>query len=161
VAGRPGREADALAAGIDHALAAARAFEALGLPPARAAAEETLGRLELARGRLERAVEHLRSALSAQQALSDLLGLARTAGALSEALARAGKPRDALVLLAESVELNRVKGSALGVAHNRRAFTKLAPIAEAARLTSMVRELGEKLRAAEEVLGAIHLPGER
>jgi hypothetical protein len=54
-----------------------------------------------------------------------------------------------------------VKGSALGVAHNRRAFTKLAPIAEAARLTSMVRELGEKLRAAEEVLGAIHLPGER
>jgi tetratricopeptide (TPR) repeat protein len=161
VAGRPGREADALAAGIDHALAAARAFEALGLPLARAAAEETLGRLELARGRLERAVEHLRSALSAQQALSDLLGLARTAGALSEALARAGKPRDALVLLAESVELNRVKGSALGVAHNRRAFTKLAPIAEAARLTSMVRELGEKLRAAEEVLGAIHLPGER
>jgi tetratricopeptide (TPR) repeat protein len=161
VKGRPGREADAFAAGIDHALAASRAFEALGLPLGQAAANETLGRLELARGRLDRAVEHLRAALSAQQALSDLLGLARTTGALSEALARAGQPRDALLLLAESVELNRVKGSALGVAHNRRAFTKLAPLADSAGLSAVARELDQKLRAAEEVLGAIHLPGER
>ncbi|MBL9022698.1 MAG: tetratricopeptide repeat protein [Myxococcales bacterium] len=160
VPARPGREADALAAAIDHALAAARVFESLGQPLARARALETLGRLELARGRVDRAVEHLKVALMKQEQLADLIGLARTAGALSEALARSGKTRDALALLAESIEMNRAKGSSLGVALNRRALESLQDSARSAGLAAPLREVEAKLLAAEELLGAISLPGE-
>ena len=95
-----------------------------------------------------------------QEQLADLIGLARTAGALSEALARAGKPRDALAFLAESIEMNRAKGSALGVALNRRALEGLLEPARDAGLAALLREVQAKLLAAEELLGAITLPGE-
>lgn len=160
VPARPGREADALAAAADHALAAARAFEALQQPLARARALETLGRLELGRGRLERAVEHLQTAMAEQQRRADLIGLASTAGALSEALLQAGKHPEALLLLSESIELNHAKGSVLGIAHNRRAFERIAAAARARGLAPAMSEIEQRLAGAEEQLGAISLPGE-
>ncbi len=161
VPARPGREADALSAAADHALAAVRVFEKLGEPFELARALETLGRLELRRGRLDRAIEQLRSALSEQERLSDVIGLARTTGALSEALAKTGRMDDALALLRESVELNSTKGSAVGVAFNRRAFAELTRSPPDRSRAAMVAELESRLVAAEELLGAVVLPGER
>ncbi len=161
VAARPGREVDALSAAADHALAAARAFEQLGEPFERARALETLGRLELRRGRLDRAIEQLRSALAEQERLSDVIGLARTTATLSETLAKAGRVDDALALLGDSIALNSTKGSAVGVAFNRRAFTELTKGPPDRARAALLRELEARLVEAEEQLGAVVLPGER
>jgi tetratricopeptide (TPR) repeat protein len=162
VRARPGREDDALSRALDHAVAARRAFVRLGDVFSAARVEETMGRLELARGRLERAVEHLRHALAEQDRLADLVGLARTSAALSSALLDAGRGDDALALLADAIDLNHQKGSSIGVAYNRRAFealaARVAPGPEAARALAQVRRTRE---AAQRDLGALSLPGER
>lgn len=162
VAARPGRRDDAYARALDHAISAKRSFAELGEAISAARVEETMGRLELGRGRLEEAIEHLKLALAEQDRLSDLVGLARTSAALSSTLLAADRASDALALLADSVELNHQKGSAIGVAYNRRAFDAIAhELRGAPGSAALLGEVRGRLERAEHDLGAIHLPGER
>jgi tetratricopeptide (TPR) repeat protein len=135
-------------------------YERLGDVARAARVHETMGRLELARGRREQAAGHLRSALESQQERGDLSGLARTAASLSSLLARAGQFDHALELLAESVALHARRGSPLGLALNRRALADLARLAPP-KFSSDVEHVLRSLEQAEERLGRIHLPGER
>lgn len=161
VPARPGREEDAVARAIEHATAAKRTFDRLGDSFASARALETLGRLELLRGEPERAVERLRAALALQEKKGDLVGLARTTAALSDTLLGLGRGDEALLLLADSVTLNHQKGSVLGVALNRRSFSAaLRALGPEARGPG-ASDVEARLRAAEEELGTLVLPGER
>ena len=126
VPARPGREADALTMGLDHALAAERTYEKLGVKRELARVWETMGRLELRKGRLERARERLVMAARLEESIGDRVGLARSTAALSELLAASGHEAEALQVLADSIELNLEKGSPIGLAYNRRALAALA-----------------------------------
>ena len=86
VAARPGREADALTMGLNHALAAERAYQRLGAERELARVWETMGRLELRKGRFERARARLVAAVELEESIGDLVGLARSTAALSELL---------------------------------------------------------------------------
>lgn len=158
---RPGRERDGYAMGLDHAIAAERAYRRLGDTREVARVWETMGRLELRRGRVEQAAQRLRAAAEVQAQIGDLTGLARATEALSEVLAASGRDAEALALLRDSVLFNREKGSPLGVALCRRAFDGLAGrLATRQELLPQVRELADLLGLAEGELGALRLPGE-
>ncbi|MGK3995272.1 hypothetical protein [Sorangium sp. So ce1024] len=161
VAARPGRESDALSMGIDHALAAERTYKQIGDTRELARVWETIGRLELRKGRLDRATQRLTAAIEAEEALGDLIGLARSTAALAEVLAAKGLPREALALLAESVAMNLEKGSPVGLAFNRRALHALVPnISLQGEEAAMLRQIATQLAAAEATLGRLKLPGE-
>jgi len=160
VAARPGREDDALASALDHALAARKAYARLSDVFACARVLETTGRLELKRGRIDKAVASFEAALIEQQRISDLVGLARTTAGLSEALRAADRPKEALELLSDSIALNHQKGSVIGIAFNRRAFDVLAPALSEPAVLAATLEVRSRLEAAEAELGAIHLAGE-
>lgn len=158
---RPGRERDGYSMGLDHAIAAERAYRRLGDTREVARVWETMGRLELCRGRIEQAAQRLRAATEVQAQIGDLTGLARTTEALSEVLAASGRDAEALALLRDSVLFNREKGSPLGVALCRRAFDGLARrLAGREDLRPQVREVADLLGLAEGELGALRLPGE-
>jgi tetratricopeptide (TPR) repeat protein len=162
VAARPGRESDALSMGLDHAIAAERVYRKLGAPRELARVWETMGRIELRKGRNPRAMERFSSAMQVQESIGDLIGLARSTAGLSELLLAMGRARDALALLAESVGFNLEKGSPLGLAYNRRAFdAMIARIPGDAELTAIAAQVEARLAKAESVLGRISLPGER
>lgn len=164
VAARPGREADALAMGKSHAQAAEQTYRRLGAARELTRVWETLGRLEIRAGRIERALENLTGALQAQRDLGDVIGLARTTAALSEALSASGQHAAALGLLRESISLNLEKGSPIGLAYNRRTLEQLAQRGGQSRdrgqIALALDEALKSLIAAEESLGRIHLPGE-
>lgn len=164
VAARPGREADAIAMGKSHAQAAEQTYRRLGAARELTRVWETLGRLEIRAGRIERALENLTGALQAQRDLGDVIGLARTTAALSEALSASGQHAAALGLLRESISLNLEKGSPIGLAYNRRTLEQLAQRGGQARdrgqIALALDEALKSLIAAEESLGRIHLPGE-
>ncbi|WP_437736675.1 hypothetical protein [Sorangium sp. So ce1335] len=161
VAARPGRESDALSMGIDHALAAERTYKQLGDARELARVWETIGRLELRKGRLDRATQRLTAAIEAEEALGDLIGLARSTAALAEVLSAKGLHREALAVLAESMAMNLEKGSPLGLAYNRRALNALVPnISLQGEEAEMLRQIAAQLAAAEAALGRLRLPGE-
>ncbi|WP_437552369.1 hypothetical protein WME97_13785 [Sorangium sp. So ce367] len=161
VPARPGRESDALSMGLDHALAAERAYKQLGDARELARVWETIGRLELRNGRLDRATQRLTAAIEAEEALGDLLGLARSTAALAEVLSAKGLHREALAVLAESMVMNLEKGSPLGLAYNRRALNALVPnISLQGEEAEELRKLAAQLAAAEAALGRAKLPGE-
>ncbi|WP_437768619.1 hypothetical protein WMF27_12585 [Sorangium sp. So ce281] len=161
VPARPGRESDALSMGLDHALAAERAYKQLGDTRELARVWETIGRLELRNGRLDRATQRLTAAIEAEEALGDLLGLARSTAALAEVLSAKGLHREALAMLAESMVMNLEKGSPLGLAYNRRALNALVPnISLQGEEAEELRKLAAQLAAAEAALGRAKLPGE-
>jgi hypothetical protein len=123
---------------------------------------ETMGRLELKRGKLDRAAARLSAAIQMQESLGDVLGLAKTTATLSEVFAADGRLRDALAVLGDSVALNLEKGSVIGLAYNRRALEALVSSAPAsAGLSDGIKEVASRLITAESVLGRISLPGER
>lgn len=162
VAARPGRESDALLMGLDHAIAAERTYKKVGARRELGRVWETMGRLELKRGRLERAAERLSAAMQIQEGIGDVLGLARTTAALSEVLAASGRYREAFAVLGDSVALNLEKGSPIGLAFNRRALDALSRSAPAgAGVDEALKEVAGRLVDAESVLGRIVLPGER
>ena len=160
VPARPGREDDALALGLDHALAAERAFRRLGAPREASRVLTTMGRIEARRGRLTRAAERITGAVKLQESIGDVIGLARSTAALSEVLAEGGQIREALHLLADSLVLNFEKGSSLGLAYNRRSFEALAHT-DAAReqAAELLAEIETRMLAMEEKLGRIPIPG--
>ncbi|WP_437784175.1 hypothetical protein [Sorangium sp. So ce1097] len=161
VAARPGRESDALSMGIDHALAAERTYKQLGDTRELARVWETIGRLELRKSRLDRATQRLTAAIEAEEALGDLIGLARSTAALAEVLSAKGLHREALAVLAESVAMNLEKGSPVGLAYNRRALHALVPnISLQGEEATMLRQIAAQLAAAEATLGRLRLPGE-
>ncbi|WP_437930429.1 hypothetical protein WMF37_14670 [Sorangium sp. So ce291] len=161
VVARPGRESDALSMGIDHALAAERTYKQLGDTRELARVWETIGRLELRKGRLDRATQRLTAAIEAEEALGDLIGLARSTAALAEVLSAKGLHREALAVLAESMAMNLEKGSPLGLAYNRRALNALVPnISLQGDEAELLRKIAAQLAAAEAVLGRLKLPGE-
>lgn len=162
VAARPGRESDALTMGLDHALAAERTYRRLDAKRELARVWETMGRLELRKGRLDRARERLSAAVEAEEATGDLVGLARSTAALSELLAADGRVEDALAVLSDSIALNFEKGSPIGLAFNRRALAALEQAAGGARAADgPLGETRARLESAESVLGRMKLPGER
>lgn len=151
VEARPGRADDAIAMGVEHGAAAAKAYAALGMPWEEARVWETLGRLELARGARAAALEQLRRTAQRQQQLGDALGLGATVQALAEAMAAAGQPDEAIELLRDSLALNAEKGSARGLARvteSLEAFVAaLSPAARAA-LTEPIGALQADLALA-------------
>ncbi len=157
---RPGREEDAVRIGIEHALAAEEAYRDLGLPREQARVWETLGRLELLRGRADAAIERLEASVRAQQRFGDVLGLARSAAALSDLLAAAGRSRDALALLGQSIAFNLDKGSPLGLAFNRAALEALAAKSsdDEPEQRAFLESLRKQVRAGEALLGRADLP---
>ena len=162
VKARPGREGDALSMGLDHAIAAERAYRSLGMRTELGRVWETMGRLELRKGRLERASSRLTAATELQGTIGDLIGLARSTAALSEVLAASGRYCEAVALLGESVTFNLEKGSPIGLAFNRRAFDALAEAAASdGDAEPIIADVDERLTAAEAVLGRMSLPGER
>ncbi len=161
VTARPGREDDALSMGLDHALAAERTYKKIGAARELGRVWETMGRLELRKRRLDRATKHLSAALDVQQATGDLVGLARSTAALSEVLVAEGRHRDALLVLADSIALNREKGSPIGLAFNRRALAALAPsVSPHSEAEAALRDVAAQLDSAEASLGRLALPGE-
>ncbi|HSF33340.1 MAG TPA: tetratricopeptide repeat protein, partial [Candidatus Tectomicrobia bacterium] len=163
---RPGREADAYAMSLEHAQAAAHAYERLGQRQELARVWETMGRIELLREQHTVAQERLSAALELQRQIGDVMGLARSTAALSQLYAVTGRLEDALALLADSVSLNFEKGSPLGLAVNRGAIEAFAVMAAQARgpdaesLRGAVEEVERRLAQAESVLGRVVLPGE-
>jgi tetratricopeptide (TPR) repeat protein len=154
---RPGREGDAMTLGLDHALIAERTFRELGDQHELARVWETMARLELRKGRHERAGERLSAALGLQRELGDLVGLARTTAAFADLLASRGELREALGLLRSSVLLNREKGSPIGLAFNRRALAALTPLIDAEG-RELAAAVDRELSAAEALLGRHPLP---
>jgi tetratricopeptide (TPR) repeat protein len=161
VQARPGREGDALTMGLDHALAAERAYKKLDLRRELGRVWETMGRLELRKGRLDRARERLMAAVQLEESIGDLVGLARSTAALSELLAAAGRYEEALGVLGDSVALNVEKGSPIGLAYNRRALDALARAADGAgNASEALGRVEQELSEAEALLGRMKLPGE-
>ena len=161
VSPRPGREQDAVEVGLTHAHSAEAHYKALRARREVARVWETIGRLLLRGGDIEQALHQLAAALEVQRDLGDLLGLARTTAALSEALVERRQIQHALALLEQSIALNFEKGSPLGLAHNREALDRIAraiaPLNHL-RLRQAEQRLRDRLTQAESVLGQVELP---
>jgi len=151
---RAGREQEGFTMGLDHALAAERAYHELGEARELGRVWETMGRLELRRGRIEPARQRLEAAAEVQTQLGDLTGLASTTEALSEVLALCGRDAEAVSLLRDSIVFNRDKGSPLGITGNRRAYTALAArLAGQPQHQAGLQEAAILLSAGERELG--------
>lgn len=162
VQARPGRESDALLMGLDHAIAAERTYKKVNMQRELGRVWETMGRLELRRKRYERAAARLSAAISVQDAIGDVIGLARSTAAMSEVLCEDGRIQEAVGLLGDSIALNLEKGSPIGLAFNRKTLMHLvekAPVTE--EMQQELRAVELRLREAEGILGKVHLPGER
>jgi tetratricopeptide (TPR) repeat protein len=163
---RPGREADAYVMSLEHARAAELAYQRFGQRQQLARVWESMGRLELQRGRPAAAQERLAAALELQRQLGDVTGLARSTAALADVYGMMGRLGDAVALLTDSITLNFEKGSPLGLAVNRRALEALAYAAAQAqgpgseRLRDAVAEVERRLVQAESIFGRAALPGE-
>jgi tetratricopeptide (TPR) repeat protein len=161
-----GREQEAYARGLEHARAAADAYQRLGRHAPLARVWETMGRLTLQQGHLEAAQERLTAAYHLQQQLGDVVGLARATAALAELCMTTGRLGDAVALLADSIALNVDKGSRVGLAFNRQTLETLTTTAarthgpDGEQLRNAVADVEGRLARAETVLGRMDLPGE-
>ena len=76
-------------------------------------------------GHFDDAAEVLRAALDKQNEIGDMAGLARTTAALGDLLVARERPVEAIAAIADSIVLNREKGSPIGLTYNRRALADL------------------------------------
>ncbi len=157
-----GREPEAYASALEHARVADQAYRRLGQRRPLAHVQHTMGRLELARGRLEAAGQHLSAALDSQRELGDVTGLARTAAALAELSIAAGRTEEAVRLLGDSIALNADKGSPIGLAFNRKTLNLLTEALARGSASESARTelemLERRLAEAESVFGRLSLP---
>lgn len=156
VASRPGYEKEAVASGLKHAHEAEATYRALEDHWELARVWETLGRLELKGGSWDKAVEHLTRAVEQQQELGDVIGLARTTAALSEALRERGEFARAVGLLGTSVQLNLDKGAPVGLAYNRRSLDQLVkalPPREGRELQRVIEQIYQHIESGEAIFG--------
>ncbi|MCB9540650.1 MAG: hypothetical protein H6704_30895 [Myxococcales bacterium] len=145
---RPGRAADAVRVGLEHATRAAEAYAELGLERERARTWETMGRLELLRRAPAEALTWFERALGVQQQAGDVLGLAASVEGAARALAELGRFDDALGLLGDSLTLNLRKGSRRGVALLQRTLDALVsamPVATREQLAPAIEALSGRL----------------
>ncbi len=133
---RPGMEEEAHGRALRHARNARSIYERLNMGRERAAVLETEGRLHTLAGSTDEAGQALWSAYQDQETLGDVLGLARTTAALATLLG-AERAEDALMLLAESVRLNRAKGSIRGLEYNAESLQQLAGSLSAERRAAL------------------------
>lgn len=163
---RAGREDDAYSLALGHARSAAEGYRRLGSGVEQGRVAETMGRLETARGRHDRAAQHLDVALRTSRELGDMIGLARSTAALAELYIAVGRPAEALGALRESVAFNVDKGSPLGLAVNRRTLASLhRAVADDPRkatpaLALAIRDVEDALGRAEAMLGRVSVPGD-
>lgn len=118
--GEAGTSADAIPLALAHARAAETAYQSLGMRRDMARVTETIARLEAKRGHMAEARAAFVTAMRLADEVTDLTGLARITAGLAELLSAEGTPRDALGMLASSIELNREKGSPIGLAFDER-----------------------------------------
>jgi tetratricopeptide (TPR) repeat protein len=156
---RPGKESDAYSSALDHALAAERVFRKIEDAYALARVWETMGRLEVLRGRGDQALVRLERALELQRRIGDVVGLARTTAALSDACFETERAEEALGLLADSIELNARKGSAIGLAYNRLAVAAAQMRFGSGELADAVASVSRHLEDAEQLVGRVPVPG--
>ncbi len=145
---RPGRAADAVRVGLEHATRAAEAYAELGLERERARAWETMGRLELLRRAPAEALTWFERALNVQQQAGDVLGLAASVEGAARALGELGRYDEALSLLGDSLTLNVRKGSRRGVALLQRTLDALVsamPVATREQLAPAIDALAGRL----------------
>jgi hypothetical protein len=116
---------EAVATALGHAADAEAAYRALGMKRDVGRAIETRARLEVKANKATAAHAAFEVALRIADECADLTGLARVTAGLAELLAGAGKARDALGLLASSIELNREKASPVGLAFDERALARI------------------------------------
>lgn len=162
VEAKPGKEHLALDAALTSAKRAEGAFKRLSDSRQLARVYETLGRLEYLANRDKESLQYLEAAVKAEQKAGDALGLARAAAAMADVFEANGQTSQALALLGESVRLNHLKGSPLGLAFNRRSLIGLqAGLTRNPKLRAAERKVTALLDAAERELGRIGLPGER
>jgi hypothetical protein len=81
---------------------------------------ETIARLEARRGDARAARVAFTTAMRVADEVMDLTGLARITAGLAELLSAEGTPHEAIGMLASSIELNREKGSPIGLAFDER-----------------------------------------
>lgn len=122
----------ALASAMDHVTRAEAGFRALGMKRETGRALETFARLEALAGNEAGARVRFEAAMQLANECADLTGLARITAGLAELFADAGRPRDALGLLASSIELNREKASPVGLAFDERALAHIEDVIAAA-----------------------------
>lgn len=160
---RPGFRQEAVEAALTRAVEALRIYGALGRGRDRARVLETIGRLELSRDCIEKAESVLTDAIAQQEALRDVVGLARSVSALAECKLLAGHPEESISLLGESIALNMRKGSALGIAFNRATLARVEEFFSvrtppSPTIIAMMRKAYGELESAERVVGRVNAP---
>jgi len=160
VTARAGRETEALALGRTHAMTALERYGRLGDTREAARVRETLARLELRAQRPHKAEEHLLAALAIQEQLGDVLGLARSSAAMAEVCTATGRFEEALRRVSDSVSFNVDKGSALGLAYDRRTLQRVKATlgADAGAHATRIAQIEAQLREATALVGEVRLP---
>ncbi|MBU50909.1 MAG: hypothetical protein CL920_19675 [Deltaproteobacteria bacterium] len=157
---RKGREADAYTISLQHTKVAAQIYNQLGRHRELARVWETMGRLEIGRGRAEESVQYIIKAMEVQRQLSDVMGLARSTAGLADVFIKQGDLLQAAQLLQESILLNLQKGTPLGLAFNRRSFEQLKTLTAQApteQHLQAMEALSDLMNRAESILGKISI----
>lgn len=139
-----GREREAWLLGIEHVRAAEEGYRALGEQRQLGRVCETLGQLKARLGWFDEAIASLEQAQQLQRETGDAIGLARSAGALSDVLAAARDYPRALRSLGESFAFNRQKGSTAGLEFNLESLRRLEERLPA-ELADQARDLGQQV----------------
>jgi len=135
-----------LSPALESARKAERSYQVLGMRRELARVWDTLGRLEMRRGRTDAARTYSEAALRTAEELGDAAGVARASAALAELLAAIGRPEQAVDLLRTSIGANREKGSPAGLAFDaaalatvERAVARMGGAVEASVKDDLVR----------------------
>ncbi|MBX3232509.1 MAG: hypothetical protein KIT84_16160 [Labilithrix sp.] len=123
VAGAP--RSEVIAAALDHCAMAEGIYATFERRRSLARVLETKARLHALAGDDAAAERAFRAALGIADDIQDVIGLARITAGLAALFTRARSAREALVMLSTSIELNRWKGSPMGVAFDERLLTEL------------------------------------
>jgi tetratricopeptide (TPR) repeat protein len=129
VRARPGMEQAAAERALQHLSQAAAVYRDLGDRYGEDAVLESAARIQLLSGNPQGAETTLSPVVRRQLQRGDLLGLARSTGALAEVRAALGDADAALAVLVDSVQLNRRLGSPGGLALNARSLADLRKLA--------------------------------
>lgn len=153
-----GTRAEAIATALAYGQLAETTYAELGRRHELVRVLDTSARLEALRERREEARVLFERALIIADDIADLIGLARATAGLAEVLATTGNPAQAMTLVATSIELNRDKGSRIGLAADEVALMRIddafaaAPPhdpAVAAALDQLRAKLAEAITSSE------------
>jgi tetratricopeptide (TPR) repeat protein len=136
---------------LAHAGSALELYSAVNRPRCLAHVQETSGRLLICLGALDDARDRLTKAFATQDALGDVLGMARSTAALSDLKLAENDPEGALSYLTESVRLNAAKSARQGLAWNRSALAAISarlPPRDSMRLSPMLNAVEQALADA-------------